>query len=107
VSGDESLRDGALREFQEETGITLPAGALLEYIEESATIHGNGQKTVHAFLYEGTGEEGYQGSNLIESGFRKGQPENCDGRYFEIEEAERIIHRNQRELLRIYAENYL
>jgi 8-oxo-dGTP pyrophosphatase MutT (NUDIX family) len=107
VSADESLREGALREFQEETGISLPPGALLEYVEESGRIHGNGQKTVHAFLYEGTGEERYRGSNLIESGFRKGQQENCDGRYLEIEEAERLIHRNQRELLRLYAENYL
>jgi 8-oxo-dGTP pyrophosphatase MutT (NUDIX family) len=107
ISTEESLRDGALREFREETGIQIPSSALLEYMEESGQIQGHGQKTIHIFLYEGTGSETYQGSNLIEEGFRKGLPENCEGRYFEIEEALRVIHRNQKTLLQLYFQNYL
>jgi hypothetical protein len=76
-------------------------------MEESGQIQGNGQKTIHLFLYEGTGRERYHGSNLIGEGFRKGLQENCDGRYFEIEEALRVVHRNQKTVLQLYSENYL
>ncbi len=76
-------------------------------MEESGEIKGKGQKTVHTFIYEGTGEEIYITSNVIESGFRRGMTENCEGRYIEIEEALRLIHKNQQTLLNLYAERYL
>lgn len=128
----ESAEDAARREFLEETGIVLKSCASccssgkldiftnsncscevgndqpisLKFLEGSGADIKNGKK-IHAFVCNGHGEEVFVGSNVIEDGFRKGQPENSNGRYISIKEAlhERggVVHKNQRRLIEIYA----
>lgn len=93
------MEDGAKREFEEETGISLD-GCDLKYLQRSGDITGG--KKIHAYLCEGTGEEKYICSNIITSGFRCGQPENEEGRYFNIAEALQVVHANQKKLIELF-----
>jgi 8-oxo-dGTP pyrophosphatase MutT (NUDIX family) len=101
VEPGESLETAARREFIEETGITLDPARPLKFLRGSGDAIKGGKK-IHAFLYEGEGSEVYLGSNIIESGFRAGQPENCAGRFMTIEEAKRCVHKNQLKLIELY-----
>lgn len=101
----EALEAAARREFEEETGIALDPTKPLTFLRGSGDAIKGGKK-IHAFLCEGDGTEVYVGSNLIESGFRAGQPENCAGRYMTIDEAKRRVHKNQLKLIELYDNFY-
>ena len=75
----------------------------LVFLEGSGgSLKGSGVKKIHAFLYQGKGTEQYVTSNIIESGFRKGQPENQTGRYIDLKEVENLVHKNQKALFQLY-----
>ncbi|CAM9400630.1 unnamed protein product, partial [Ectocarpus fasciculatus] len=99
VEDGESPEEAARREFEEETGIDVSA-LPLEYLNGSADIKGG--KKIHAFIGSGDGTETYIGSNIIQEGFRAGQPENCSGGYFTLDEASRLVHKNQARMLQLY-----
>ena len=100
VEQNESLEAAARREFEEETGIDL-SSLSLQYLDGSAMVK-NGKK-IHTFIAVGSGNEKYISSNLIPEGhFRGGLPENSGGRYFTIEEALKIVHKNQLSLLNLF-----
>ena len=100
----ESEFEAAWREFGEETGIVLSTGIAVRYLEGSRELKGAGVKKIAAFVASSTdGSEAYISSNLIESGFRRGQPENSGGKWMTVSEAEGCIHKNQAKLLALYA----
>lgn len=99
VEAGENMEECARREFQEETGIDMTSIPLV-YLEGSADI--NGGKKIHAFIGTGDGSERFIHSNLITEGFRVGQPENSCGRYFPLDEAALVVHKNQAKLLQLY-----
>lgn len=96
---DETAEEAARREFHEETGIDV-SSIPLEYLKGSADIKGG--KIIYAFMGTGNGTEKYISSNIITDGFRAGKPENSGGGYFTIEEASRVVHKNQLKLLELY-----
>ncbi len=100
VEDNETMEEAARREFKEETGIDVSSLAL-RYLNGSAGVK-NGKK-IHAFVGFGSGSETFISSNLIPEGsFRGGLPENSGGRYFTIEEALKVVHKNQLSLLQLY-----
>ena len=79
----------------------------MSYLVGSRNVSGNGTKKIAAFIgHSSDGSEVYICSNLIESGFRMGQPENSDGKWFTLDEAGHVIHKNQQKLLTLYTEFY-
>ena len=80
VEDQEDCESAARREFIEETGIILPMNTKLEYLPGSAVLQGKGVKKIAAYMLEGNGDEKFISSNLIDTGFRKGLPENADGK---------------------------
>ena len=137
VEAGESLETAARREFLEETGISLLSCTTCQEEENNLTIIGTnsscdctkgrsaatmtylegsgnsirGGKKIHAFVCNGNGEEVFISSNLIDKGFRKGQPENSGGRYMSIDEALHreggVVHKNQRKLIELYESTYI
>ena len=95
------MEAAARREFREETGIEIFGP--LQYLKGSGELKGG--KKIHAFVYKGKGTEKFISSNLITSSFRFGQPENIGGRYFPLEDALEVVHKNQRKLLDLYAQS--
>ncbi len=95
----ETLEEAARREFYEETGIAPDRITELTYLDGCTAVKG---KKIHTFICEGDGTEQYVKSNLIESGFRAGQPENSAGRYLTLDEAGRLVHKNQKQLFELY-----
>ena len=76
----------------------------ITYLEGSGDIKGG--KPIHAYCYKGTGVEKFICSNLITTAFRFGLPENAGGRYFRVEEAKEVIHKNQMKLLELYVQSF-
>ena len=101
VEEGESLEVAARREFLEETGIAIDSP--IEYLPGSGDI--NGGKKIHAFVSKGDGSERFISSNLITSRFRFGLPENAGGRYFSVQDAAGVVHKNQQKLLSLYVES--
>ena len=82
-------------------------------------------------MLEGNGDEKYISSNLIDSGFRKGLPENADGKvratyflflqklldiidfiqnlqqYLAYADAQQLVHKNQEKLLHLFIERQI
>lgn len=104
VESGESLLQAAIREFEEETGIEVSNPNKLQYLEGSGDIQ-NG-KPIHAFIMQGDGTESFVSSNIIETGFRKGLPENQEGQWFTLDEALTKCHKNQLALLHLYRDWY-
>lgn len=69
----------------------------------SASIKGG--KKIHAFIGNGNGTEEFISCNLILEGFRAGLPENSGGRYFSLDEATGVVHKNQAKLLQLFKDN--
>ena len=82
--------------------MTIDRPESLVYLEGSGDVKTG--KKIHAFIYEGDGTEKYISSNIIEDGYRKGLPENQGGRYFDVEEALTVVHKNQLSLLELYVD---
>jgi 8-oxo-dGTP pyrophosphatase MutT (NUDIX family) len=103
VEQGEDIKQAAIREFEEETGLTIDHPDRLVYLQGSGDVKQG--KKINAFIYEGDGTEKYISSNIIADGYRKGLPENQDGRYFDIEEAAKVVHKNQISLLELYVDS--
>ena len=88
IEKGEDVFTGAKREFVEETGIQLPNDKSL--FKDIGTFD-IGQKTLHLWVYQGTGKEKFISCNLIDSGPMKGRPENNAGAYWEIEKAYKVV----------------
>ena len=103
VDPGENLQKAAHREFFEETGIKIPKRAL--YYLGPAQRTGKYPKTIHAFAYEGTGDEKFIKSNNFElewppkSGKIKEFPEIKTGKWFDYEDAQELMSKNQRRFL--------
>ena len=96
-NGDEPPLEVARREFSEETGQPVPAGATIEL----GTIVQKGGKTVHAWAVEGDLDAATAHSNLFEmdwpprSGRRESFPEIDRVEWFDPAEARRRIKPTQ------------
>lgn len=112
IDDNETEIQCAWREMYEETGIELKIPdetkdqKVINYLQGSRDVKGKGTKKIAAFIFNGNGEEKYICSNIIELGYNKGKPENSTGRYFTLDEAEKVIHKNQMQLLELYRKYY-
>lgn len=99
VEEGEQTLDTAIREFQEETGIVIPDHTRFFCIGETES---KSKKKVIIYAYEGSGEEKFGGSNMIDfewprkSGNIIQIPENDKGEWFTLEEAYKKIYEYQR-----------
>ncbi len=103
VESGEDIRDTAIREFKEETGLDLDINKdTLEPIGNITTARG---KLVKAFMLEGTGAEKFVKSNTCVIEWPKGSgkvieiPEVDKGEWFSIDKAYSKINSRQREFL--------
>jgi predicted NUDIX family NTP pyrophosphohydrolase len=98
--GEDSL-EAAMREFQEETGIALSNTNEDDYINIGKYDISSkyGKKDVIVYALKGSGKETYKGSNVILKGERMGMTENCDGKYWKLDDALKIVHRGQENII--------
>jgi len=83
----------AKREFREETGIEAPEK--LHYLCDCYCKFKDTTKRVIVYRGVGDPDAKFAGSNLIDQGPSKGNPENVEGRYFTYDEAMSKIMRYQ------------
>lgn len=104
VEEGEDIKETALREFQEETGINLNINK--DELSELGKIKTARGKIVRAFVLEGTGEEQFINSNMCTTEWPMGSgniieiPEVDKGEWFTIDEAYEKINIRQQEFLR-------
>lgn len=102
VEKDETDFEGALREFKEETGITIDSYNKSKFIDLGSifTTEKN-DRIFHMYAYEGTGKEVFKKSNKFKMEWppRSGKKQEFDeieyGQYFEISEARLKINPKQ------------
>lgn len=98
----ENFKNAAIREFQEETGITVPQGAEIFQI---GTVILPSKKVVHGFAFKTDEDLMFKGSNPFEiewprnSGKKMMVPENDKGEWFKIRDAYSKINKGQYALL--------
>jgi predicted NUDIX family NTP pyrophosphohydrolase len=104
VEEGEDIKETALREFQEETGINLNINK--DELSELGKIKTARGKIVRAFVLEGTGKEQFINSNMCTTEWPMGSgniieiPEVDKGEWFTIDEAYEKINIRQQEFLR-------
>lgn len=92
IEVNEDSKITAIREFYEETGISLLTEDINGFFISVNTQFKNTVKQVEVFKYIGNGTEQFIKSNLITEGNRKGNPENVTGKWFTYNEALDVIH---------------
>jgi predicted NUDIX family NTP pyrophosphohydrolase len=95
VEKGENIKQAAIREFHEETGI-VPQGQLIEL--GPVAIRAN--KIVHAWAFEGDVPKGFRIRSNTFTLDGKQYPEVDDGRFFSIKDAFVYIYPGQKDFLR-------